>query len=113
MCLSMDQGLDSSGKDLRDPRVITNVGDVPIEEIRDCGVDDERLVNVITESVKLDPLRPLVLGGDHIISFPIVRAVSEKLGGQVDILHFDAHPDLYNNFELWKVAMLEDLCRLV
>jgi arginase len=42
-----------AGKDLRDPRVITNVGDVPIEEIRDCGVDDERLVNVITESVKL------------------------------------------------------------
>jgi arginase len=41
-----------AGKDLRDPRVITNV-DVPIEEIRDCGVDDERLVNVITESVKL------------------------------------------------------------
>ncbi|GAU25656.1 hypothetical protein TSUD_265830 [Trifolium subterraneum] len=91
------------GKDLRDPRVITNVGDIPIEEIRDCGVNDERLANVISESVKLvmdeDPLRPLVLGGDHSISFPVVRAVSEKLGGQVDILHFDAHPDLYNNFE--------------
>jgi arginase len=42
-----------AGKDLRDPRVITNVGDIPIEEIRDCGVDDERLANVITESVKL------------------------------------------------------------
>jgi arginase len=91
------------GKDLRDPRVITNIGDVPIEEIRDCGVDDKRLASVISESVKLvmeeDPLRPLVLGGDHSISFPVVRAVSEKLGGQVDILHFDAHPDLYNNFE--------------
>jgi len=33
--------------------VITNVGDVPIEEIRDCGVDDRRLANVISESVKL------------------------------------------------------------
>jgi arginase len=42
-----------AGKDLRDPRVITNVGDIPIEEIRDCGVDDKRLANVITESVKL------------------------------------------------------------
>lgn len=46
-----------------------------------------------------DPLRPLVLGGDHSISFPVVRAVSEKLGGAVDILHFDAHPDLYHDFE--------------
>lgn len=46
-----------------------------------------------------DPLRPLVLGGDHSISFPVVRAVSEKLGGPVDILHLDAHPDIYHAFE--------------
>lgn len=46
-----------------------------------------------------DPLRPLVLGGDHSISFPVVRAVSEKLGGPVDILHLDAHPDIYDAFE--------------
>ncbi|BBG97395.1 arginase [Prunus dulcis] len=32
-----------------------------------------------------DPLRPLVLGGDHSISYPVVRAVSEKLVGPVDI----------------------------
>lgn len=33
--------------------MLTDVGDVPIQEIRDCGVDDERLMNVISESVKL------------------------------------------------------------
>jgi hypothetical protein len=33
--------------------VLTDVGDVPIQEIRDCGVDDHRLMNVISESVKL------------------------------------------------------------
>ncbi|KAJ0113300.1 hypothetical protein Patl1_00245 [Pistacia atlantica] len=91
------------GKQLSDPRVLTDVGDVPVQEIRDCGVDDDRLMNVISESVKLvmdeDPLRPLVLGGDHSISFPVVRAVSEKLGGPVDILHLDAHPDIYHSFE--------------
>ncbi|KAI5345231.1 hypothetical protein L3X38_013108 [Prunus dulcis] len=32
-----------------------------------------------------DPLRPLVLGGDQSISYPVVRAVSEKLVGPVDI----------------------------
>ena len=36
-----------------------------------------------------------MLGGDHSISYPVVRAVSEKLGGPVDILHLDAHPDIY------------------
>lgn len=46
-----------------------------------------------------DLLRPLILGGDHSISFPAVRAVSEKLGGPVDILHLDAHPDIYHCFE--------------
>ncbi|KAL6650212.1 hypothetical protein ACP70R_009137 [Stipagrostis hirtigluma subsp. patula] len=100
------------GKELNDPRVLTDVGDVPIQEIRDCGVEDDRLMNVISESVKtvmeeaeissnklMDPLRPLVLGGDHSISYPVVRAVSEKLGGPVDVLHLDAHPDIYDAFE--------------
>ncbi|CAA7410832.1 unnamed protein product [Spirodela intermedia] len=91
------------GKELNDPRVLTDVGDVPIQELRDCGVDDDKLMNIVSESVKLvmeqDPLRPLVLGGDHSISFPVVRAVSEKLGGPVDVLHLDAHPDIYDAFE--------------
>ncbi|XP_027335678.1 arginase 1, mitochondrial [Abrus precatorius] len=91
------------GKELQDARVLTDVGDVPIQELRDCGVDDHRLMNVIGESVKLvmeeDPLRPLVLGGDHSISFPVIRAVSEKLGGPLDVLHLDAHPDNYDAFE--------------
>jgi len=42
-----------AGKELNDPRVLTDVGDVPVQEIRDCGVDDDRLMNVISESVKL------------------------------------------------------------
>lgn len=88
---------------MNDPRVLTDVGDVPIQEIRDCGVEDDRLMHVISESVKTvmeeDPLRPLVLGGDHSISYPVIRAVSEKLGGPVDILHLDAHPDIYDAFE--------------
>lgn len=33
--------------------MLTDVGDVPVQEIRDCGVDDERLMKVVSESVKL------------------------------------------------------------
>ncbi|BBN02442.1 arginase [Marchantia polymorpha subsp. ruderalis] len=92
-----------SGKDLEDVRVMTDAGDLPVQEMRDCGVGDERLMNTISEAVKIvmneHPLRPLVLGGDHSISYPVVRAVSEQLGGQVDILHLDAHPDIYHAFE--------------
>ncbi|KAG0556039.1 hypothetical protein M758_11G019100 [Ceratodon purpureus] len=92
-----------TGKQLEDVRVLTDVGDVPIQEMRGCGLPDEKLMRTITDSVKLvmdePPLRPLVLGGDHSISFPVVRAVSEFLGGPVDILHIDAHPDIYHAFE--------------
>lgn len=45
--------LNNAGKELKDPRVLTDVGDVPVQEIRDCGVDDDRLMNIISESVKL------------------------------------------------------------
>lgn len=54
---------------------------------------------LIVSTLLQDPLRPLVLGGDHSISFPVIRAVSEKLGGPVDVLHLDAHPDNYDAFE--------------
>eukprot|EP00271_Cylindrocystis_brebissonii_P016949 TRINITY_DN4200_c0_g1_i2.p1 TRINITY_DN4200_c0_g1~~TRINITY_DN4200_c0_g1_i2.p1 ORF type:complete len:270 (+),score=34.90 TRINITY_DN4200_c0_g1_i2:152-961(+) len=91
------------GLELTDPRVLTDCGDVPVQEIRDSGVDDARLMRIISDSIKLvmaeSPLRPLVLGGDHSISYPSVRAVSEQLGGPVDILHLDAHPDIYHRFE--------------
>ncbi|KAG6728285.1 hypothetical protein I3842_02G166100 [Carya illinoinensis] len=105
------------GKELSDPRILTDIGDVSIQEIRDCGVDDDRLMNVISESVKLvmdeDPLRPLVLGGDHSISLPVVRTVSEKLGGPVDILHLDGHPDLYHEFEGNKYSHASPFARIM
>ncbi|KAK4578601.1 hypothetical protein RGQ29_028624 [Quercus rubra] len=105
------------GKELKDPRVLTDVGDVPVQEIRDCDVDDDRLMNVISDSVKLvmeeAPLRPLVLGGDHSISYPVVRAVSEKLGGPVDILHLDAHPDIYHSFEGNKYSHASSFARIM
>lgn len=41
---------------------------------------------------------PLVLGGDHAISVPVVAALAAR-HGPLDILHFDAHPDLYDDFE--------------
>jgi agmatinase len=42
--------------------------------------------------------RVLSLGGDHSITYPIVRAVAAKYP-DLSILHIDAHPDLYDEFE--------------
>ena len=42
--------------------------------------------------------RPVSLGGDHSITFPIIKAVAKKCS-ELTIFHFDAHPDLYDEFE--------------
>jgi arginase len=38
------------------------------------------------------------LGGDHAITYPILRAYSAKYG-KLTVLHLDAHPDLYDEFD--------------
>lgn len=43
-------------------------------------------------------LRVIALGGDHAISFPLLKAAARRHHG-LTILHFDAHPDLYEDFE--------------
>lgn len=42
--------------------------------------------------------RPLSLGGDHSITYPILRAVARAHPG-LTILHIDAHPDLYDELD--------------
>ena len=51
----------------------------------------------VTESVEADAI-PLSLGGDHAVTYPIVAALAAHYG-PLNILHFDAHPDLYADFE--------------
>ena len=43
-------------------------------------------------------LKPLSLGGDHSVSYPVLKAVAAK-HGPVDILHIDAHLDLYDELD--------------
>lgn len=41
---------------------------------------------------------PLSIGGDHSITFPILKAIAAKYG-RVSLLHIDAHPDLHDDYE--------------
>ena len=43
-------------------------------------------------------VRVLSLGGDHAVTLPIIRAY-EKHYSNLNILHFDAHPDLYDDLQ--------------
>ena len=41
---------------------------------------------------------PIFLGGDHSVTYPLVRGLKQAVG-DFAILHFDAHPDCYHEFE--------------
>jgi hypothetical protein len=41
---------------------------------------------------------PVCLGGDHSITYPIVRAFGKRFA-DLTIVHFDAHPDLYEELD--------------
>ena len=40
----------------------------------------------------------MIIGGDHSITYPILSAYN-KFFPKINIVHFDAHPDLYENFK--------------
>ena len=42
--------------------------------------------------------RPVCLGGDHSITWPILRAFGKRFP-DLTIVHFDAHPDLYDELD--------------
>lgn len=41
--------------------------------------------------------KPLFLGGDHSVTYPLVSGVARKWP-KLTVVHFDAHPDLYEDF---------------
>jgi agmatinase len=41
----------------------------------------------------------LVLGGDNSVSIPAIEAFAQRQGGDVGILWFDAHPDLFEAYD--------------
>ena len=75
------------------PRFI-DMGDIDIGNGIQSFMDIERQVSEILN----DGALPLVLGGDHAITYPIFRAVSRQYG-KLSILLFDAHPDLYDELD--------------
>jgi agmatinase len=66
---------------------LADVGDADI--LPTNVVDTFRNITEMTEGILARGALPVVLGGDHAISFPVVRAFQEPL----HVVHFDAHLD--------------------
>jgi agmatinase len=73
---------------------LQDAGDLPLTE----GEGDAALICEAAAAAALEGAVPIALGGDHMVSFPLVAGVA-SVHGPLEILHFDAHPDLYDDFD--------------
>ncbi len=69
-----------------------------IEDKGDFEISEYFDIEKITKNHLNSGAKIFTLGGDHSITFPIIKAHS-KVYPKLDILHIDAHCDLYDNFE--------------
>lgn len=80
--------------DLARPGAFHDAGDLALHG--DAG--DRALIEAGVDALLAAGHRPLVLGGDHSITYPVLRAV-RRHHPRLSILHLDAHADLYDEFE--------------
>ncbi|HVG86022.1 MAG TPA: arginase family protein, partial [Vicinamibacterales bacterium] len=83
------------GDDVSAPDVLDDAGNLALPE--DAAAAREAITAGVAALLN-DGSRPLVLGGDHSITYPILRARAGQAPATT-ILHFDAHGDMYDAFE--------------
>jgi agmatinase len=60
--------------------------------------DEFEIIRAVSRAAFLSGKRPIFIGGDHSVTYPIIAGVHDAIG-PVTLLHFDAHPDLYDNLQ--------------
>jgi len=83
-----------SGLEIGTDLFVEDLGDLPLAEAE----GDDALIETAVAGALEAGRRPLCLGGDHSVTYPILKAVAAA-HGPVDILHFDAHADLYDELD--------------
>ena len=83
-----------NGTDLSGDAVFFDAGD--IEPV--AGSEMAALIENSVHTLIADGLMPISLGGDHSITHPVVRAFARKYK-DLNVLHFDAHPDIYDSYQ--------------
>lgn len=80
--------------DISAPGVLDNRGDLALGP----GEDPWPRIEVEVDAIIAAGAKPLLLGGDHSVTHPILRSV-RRHHLRLALLHIDAHPDLYEDFE--------------
>jgi len=83
-----------NGIDLETESRFVDLGDIEFVN----GVNPLQTIEEVTTHILKQGAYVLSLGGDHLVTYPILKAHTAERG-PLDILHLDAHPDLYDHFE--------------
>ena len=83
-----------SGAELGLDIALEDLGNLQLEE----SVGDFDRIREAASAAANAGATPVFLGGDHMVTNPIVAGLAE-VHGPLNILHFDAHPDLYDDFD--------------
>ena len=83
-----------TGIDLGAPGILIDAGMLQPEP----GMDMDTEIETAASRVLDQDLSLISLGGDHAVTYPLVCALAGHFP-DLNILHFDAHPDLYDEFE--------------
>lgn len=84
-----------TGLELGADIVVDDTGNLPLTE----SAGDFELIREAARAASLSgDASPIFLGGDHMVTYPIVAGLA-SVHGPINVLHFDAHPDLYDDFE--------------
>ena len=81
------------GTDLKDHPGWRDSGDIAFGK----NAPHETIIRAVTKQLTVVS-KMLLFGGDHSITYPIVKAFASKYPN-LTIVHVDAHPDLYHDFE--------------
>lgn len=79
----------------------TRLKDMTICDLGDVTITDPALDYVLVrQKIASLPNMPIVLGGDHSVSIPVLQGQRERYAGQrLGVLWVDAHPDLCDEFD--------------
>ena len=83
------------GADLQNETHLVDLGDV---DVSGSFEQVSEKIHSLVHKVLSQTAVPLILGGDHSITFPVVQALSRHFDS-LSVLHFDAHPDLYEDYQ--------------
>lgn len=74
--------------------VLHDFGDVAVQE---DGGDFDRIVAAVAEAFRAGPA--VALGGDHMVTYPVLAGIAAAGMAPPQIVHIDAHSDIYDDFE--------------